>query len=210
MEIVMWDVDTQVDFVDPDGRLAVDGAEAIRDNLARITDHARERSLPVWGSVDYHAPDDPELAGDPDFESTFPPHCLRDTDGWRKIPETAPRNPLWIDSEPLDREELTETIRNHDGEIYFRKQAFDAFTNPNLEPALSERNPFGLVVYGVTLDVCVRHAVQGLLERGYQVTVVEDATRAIDPSRRDGLLFDWKNFGVQVLGTEELLSGYVV
>lgn len=210
MKITMWDVDTQVDFVDEEGRLAVDGAEEIRENLARVTGYARDHALPIWGSVDYHGPDDPELSEDPDFESTFPPHCLRDTEGWRKIPETAPEDPLWIGSEPLDRGELTEKIRNHDGEVYFRKQAFDAFTNPNLEPALAELSPFGLVVYGVTLDVCVRHAVEGLLERDYQVTVVEDATRAIDPSRRGGLLFDWKNLGVQVLGTEELLSGYVV
>lgn len=210
METIMWDVDTQVDFVDEEGRLAVDGAGQIRGNLARITEYARDHALPIWGSVDYHGPDDPELSEDPDFESTFPPHCLRDTEGWRKIPETAPEDPLWIGSEPLDRDELTGKIRNHGGEVYFRKQTFDAFTNPNLEPALAELSPFGLVVYGVTLDVCVRHAVQGLLERDYQVTVVEDATRAIDPSRRDSLLFDWKNFGVQVLGTEELLSGYVV
>lgn len=210
MDVMMWDVDTQVDFVDEEGRLAVEGAGDIRENLARITGYARERSLPIRGSVDYHAPDDPELSEDPDFESTFPPHCLRNTDGWQKIPETAPEQPLWIDSDPLDRDELTEKIRSHDGEIYFRKQAFDVFSNPNLEPALSELDPFGVVVYGVTLDVCVRHAVQGFLERNYQVTVVEDATRAIDPSRRESLLFDWKNLGVQVLGTDELLSGYVV
>lgn len=210
MDTLMWDVDTQVDFMDEDGRLAVDGASDIRENLERITRYARQEELPLWGSVDYHQPDDEELSEDPDFESTFPPHCLQDTEGWTKISETAPEDPLWIDSHPLDADTLEATLRDHEGEVYFRKQAFDVFTNPNVDPALEVVDPFQIVVYGVTLDVCVRHAVEAFLDRDFQVTVVENATKALEPRRGDDLVFKWKNLGAQVLNTEELLSGYVV
>lgn len=210
METLMWDVDTQVDFVEEDGKLAVEGASDIRENLRRLTEHAREEELTRWGSLDYHGPNDPELSEDPDFETTFPPHCLRDTDGWKKIPETRPEDPLFIDSDPRDETELREEIRDHPNEVYFRKQQFDAFTNPNLDPALKATDTFQVAIYGVTLDVCVRHAVKGFLERDYQVTVIEDATRAIEENRRDELLFRWKNLGAQVVGTEEAISGYVL
>jgi nicotinamidase/pyrazinamidase len=210
METLLWDVDTQKDFIEEDGNLAVEGASEIRENLKRITDYAREEDLRIWGSADYHTEQDAEISNDPDFETTFPPHCLEDTDGWKRIEETKPENPLWIDSDPLDNEELTGQIDNHPDEVFFRKQKFDVFSNPNLEPALDHTDVFQVAIYGVTLDVCVQYAVNGFLDRDYQVTVIEDATRAIEKNKRDDLLFKWKNLGAQVVGTEEALSGYVL
>lgn len=210
METLLWDVDTQKDFMNEDGKLAVEGASTIRENLERLTDHAHEEDVRLWGSADYHTEADEEISDDPDFETTFPPHCLRDEDGWKRIPETKPRDPLWVDSDPLDRDELETRLEGHPDEVFFRKQKFDVFSNPNLEPALDAADVFQVAIFGVTLDVCVRHAVNGFLERDYQVTVIEDATRAIEENRRDDLLFEWKNLGAQVIGTEEALSGYVL
>lgn len=208
METLLWDVDTQKDFIEEDGRLYVEGAETIRDNLKRITEHAHEEDLTVWGSLDYHNEDDPEITDDPDFEETFPAHCLQETDGWHKIPETQPEDPLWIDSDRLEDEELHATIDDHPGDLFFRKQRFNVFSNENLDAALEYVDPFQVVIYGVTLEVCVNSSVHGFLERGHQVTLIEDATRAIDESKRQSLLFEWKNLGAQVIGTDEALSGY--
>lgn len=210
METLLWDVDTQRDFIDQDGRLAVEGAGEIRENLNAITEHAREEDLRIWGSADYHTENDEEISEDPDFESTFPPHCLRNTDGWKRIPETQPEDPLWIDSDPVEENQLESEIADHPNEVFFRKQKFDVFSNPNLDPALDHADVFQVAIYGVTLDVCVNYAVNGFLERDYQVTVIEDATRAIDEVKRDDLLFNWKNLGAQVVGTEEVLSGYIL
>lgn len=210
METLLWDVDTQKDFIEKDGRLAVEGAGDIRDNLEAITQHAREEGLRIWGSADYHTEEDEEISDDPDLEKTFPPHCLRDTEGWKRIPETKPEDPLWIDSEPLEQQEISDRLDEHPNEVYFRKQQFDVFSNPNLDKALEDTDVFQVAVYGVTLDVCVNYAVQGFLERDFQVTVIEDATRAIDEVKRDDLLFNWKNLGAQVVGTEEALSGYIL
>lgn len=210
MDTTMWDVDTQNDFIEEDGALYVEGAEEIRDNLEKVTNFARENNHEILGSVDYHTPDDEELSDDPDFEDTFPPHCLKDGDGWNKIEETSPENPLWIDSDERSRGELEEEINEHDGEIFMRKQQFDVFGNPNTETVLDIVDPFQVAVYGVTLDVCVRKAVLGLLDQDYQVTVIEDATRALEESGRSELLFKWKNLGVQVVETDDVLSGYIL
>lgn len=210
MDTLLWDVDTQNDFIEEDGRLYVDGAEKIRENLERITTHAQNNDIRIWGSLDYHNEADPEISDDPDFEETFPPHCLQNTDGWKKIPETTPEDPLWIDSDRLDDHELHERIDDHPTNIFFRKQRFNVFSNKNLDPALEYVDPFQVVIYGVTLEVCVNSSVQGFLDRNFQVTIIEDATRALDENNRDNLLFKWKNLGAQVVGTEEALSGYVL
>ncbi|MFB6346119.1 MAG: cysteine hydrolase family protein [bacterium] len=210
MKTLLWDVDTQKDFIEEDGRLAVDGADSIRENLKKITEHGRKEDLRIWGSADYHTPQDEEISDDPDLKETFPPHCLKDTDGWKRIPETKPEDPLWIDSDPLEAGDLEQRLKDQNSEIYFRKQNFDVFSNPNLDKALDQIDAFQVAIYGVTLDVCVNYAVEGFLERDYQVTVIEDATRAIDEVKREDLLFNWKNLGAQVIGTEEALSGYIL
>ncbi|MFB6355918.1 MAG: cysteine hydrolase family protein [bacterium] len=210
MDTLFWDVDTQHDFIDEDGALYVDGAETIRGNLDRITKYARKNDRTIMGSVDYHHEDDEELSDNPDFEDTFPPHCLAGNEGQEKIEETSPANPLWIDYEPRDEESLLEEIHSHEGEVFFRKKRFDVFSNPNVKPVLDAIDPFQIAVYGVTLDVCVTFAVEGLLDMDQQITVISDATRALDENERQSILFDWKILGVQVIDTEEALSGYVL
>src|SRR6185295_19130640 len=117
--VVFWDVDTQVDFMDPHGALYVKGSEDIRENLRLLTDHARRTGTRIVASVDFHAAADEELSPSPDFLVTFPPHCLRGTPGQEKVAETAPTNPLWIDSAPMEPHEVAAHALAHPGEIVF-------------------------------------------------------------------------------------------
>lgn len=205
-DILFWDVDTQYDFMISDGKLYVPGAEEIIPRLKALTEFARKQKIPIWGSVDYHDPDDPEISARPDFRETFPPHCLKDTPGQEKIPATRPVNPLWIDSRPLKREELHRLLRDHTGEVLFRKQHFDVFSNPNVIPALEFIQPREVVVYGVALDVCDAYAVEGFLKMGkFTVTLAQDATRPIDAGRAEKLIEEWQQKGVRIVSTEEIL-----
>ncbi len=204
-ETIFWDVDTQYDFIMPDGKLYIQAAEKILPNLERLTACARTRNIPIFGSVDYHNPDDPEISDSPDFQDTFPPHCLKDTPGQRKVAETRPVNPLWIDGDVEDPSALGERVRNHAGEVIFRKQRFDVFTNRNVEPVLDAVRPGRIVLYGVALDVCNAYAIDGFLERNTApVQLVLDATQAIFPERGETLVEDWKARGVTVVSTDEI------
>ena len=49
--LVFVDVDTQRDFLEPDGALAIPGAEAILPNLARLTAFARRQGIPVLATA---------------------------------------------------------------------------------------------------------------------------------------------------------------
>ena len=203
--VIFWDVDTQYDFIMPDGDLYVTGAEAILPNLQRLTRHAQQRGIPIFGSVDNHRLDDPEISARPDFQNTFPPHCIAGTSGQQKVPETRPRNPLWIDPDaPAD---LIAQVQNHRGEILFRKQRFDVFTNPHVDPVLNAIAPDRIVLYGVALDVCNAHAINGFLKRDTApIQLVRDATQAIIPERGDLMVAEWQQRGVEVVSTDHIVN----
>ncbi len=204
-ETIFWDVDTQYDFIMPDGRLYIREAEKILPNLERLTACARQRNIRIFGSVDYHNPEDPEISDSPDFQNTFPPHCLKGTPGQRKVLETSPVNPLWIDGDAEVPTSLSQRVRNHTGEVIFRKQRFDVFTNRNVGPVLDIVRPERIVLYGVALDVCNAYAIDGFLERNTApIQLVLDATQAIFPERGESLVEGWKAQGVTVVSTDQI------
>jgi len=208
---IFWDVDTQHDFIMPDGRLYIKGAETILPRLVTLTGFAREKGVPLLGSVDYHTVKDTEISDSPDLRETFPPHCLVGTAGQEKVEATRPKDPLWIDSRPEDKETLKQKVREHldrGGEVLFRKQRFDVFSNPNVDTVLDAVRPDRIVVYGVALDVCDRYAVEGLLDRRrYRIALVQDATRAIYPEEGERLVQAWASRGVCLLTTDQVIGG---
>lgn len=206
---LFWDVDTQADFMKADGRLYVPGSDEIVPTLARLTGFAHENGIRILASADDHTAADPEISPAPDWQATFPEHCMRGTAGQRKIPETALRNPLVIEPEPADPAALQRQILGHDGDLLFHKHHVDVFTNPNLLPALEVLVPQRVVLYGVALDVCDRHAVEGILRHrpGIRLELVTDATRPIDPARGDALLRDWEARGVVLTTADQVLGG---
>ncbi len=210
---LFWDVDTQVDFMQPEGLLYVPGAETILARLESLTRYGRERGMALMGSVDYHSSEDPEISGNPDFRETFPPHCLAGTPGQERVPATRPRDPLWIDSRPEDPGALSRRVRAHvarGGEVIFRKQRFDVFSNPNVDAVLGDLRPERIVVYGVALDICDRYAVEGFLDRGLKgIVLVEDATRAIRPEEGAALVKAWAARGVAIVTTARVIGGEV-
>ncbi|HEY9514681.1 MAG TPA: isochorismatase family protein [Gemmatimonadaceae bacterium] len=209
--IIFWDVDTQHDFMDPDGKLYVPGADAIKSELKRLTDYAHERDFHIVASSDDHVPGHRELSATPDFRETFPEHCMRGTRGAEKIPETRLDAPLIIEPDPLPHQELARRLWSHGGDVLIRKHWFDVFTNPNTETVLETWDPTEIVVYGVALDVCDRYAIEGFIERGVpKIHLVLDATAAIHPEQTDQLLAGWKAQEVNVVSTEDVLSGALV
>jgi nicotinamidase/pyrazinamidase len=204
--IAFWDVDTQVDFMRPDGKLYVPGAVEIVPALAALSAHARERGIVRVASVCDHVAGDEELSDTPDFRTTFPPHCLRGTPGQAKIPETALASPVVVPNRPEDPAVLAARLLRHTGEILVEKNHFDVFTNPNASALLDTLAPQTVVVYGVAQDVCDAQAIAGFLRRGdVRVVFVEDAARAIDASRGAALLDEWRSRGVSILRTADVL-----
>ena len=209
MAVVFWDVDTQVDFMRPEGKLYVPGAAEIGPALAALTRAAARPGIVRVASVCDHVLEDDEISDTPDFRTTFPPHCLRGTPGQAKVPETALVDPLVVPNRPEDPALLASRLARHAGEVLIEKNHFDVFTNPNTSAVLDALAPDTVVVYGVAQDVCDAHAIAGFLKRGgLRVVFVEDAARPIDAARGAALLADWKRQGVEVMRTEETLKAF--
>jgi nicotinamidase/pyrazinamidase len=98
---------------------------------------------------------DAHAENDAEF-AAWPPHCVAGTHGQRKPFETL----------------VGQTVLN--------KQSTDCFTIPELPGRLAELGAHTAVVYGVVTEICVKHALFGLLERGLQVTLATDAVRSLD------------------------------
>jgi nicotinamidase/pyrazinamidase len=197
---ILWDVDTQIDFVHADGKLAVPGAEEVVPAMQKLVAAAREAGIPHVASADDHELSDSEISEQPDFETTYPPHCLRGTRGARKIDETDQLDPVPIGLEPLDEKWL------RGREFLLLKKHFDVFTNPNTERLLERLDPDEVILFGVATDVCDDAAIRGLLARGRRVTFVEDAARGLDEVRTARCLQVWREGGVRFAGVDAALS----
>lgn len=206
-DILFWDVDTQVDFMHESGALYVPGAEEIIPNLGRLTEAARMAGVPVLASADDHEVGDAEISGEPDFSATYPPHCMRGTPGQEKIPQTRLPATVLVGHEALEPADLAERVDEARDALVVLKKHFDVFTNPNTEPILDLLRPARIVLYGVALDVCNRAAVEGLWSRGHHdLTLVTDATAALDEERGEELLAEWEERGVELATTDEILA----
>jgi nicotinamidase/pyrazinamidase len=199
---VLWDVDTQVDFMLPDGKLYVGGAEETIPEMKRLVAAARAAEVVHVASADDHELTDEEIADEPDFRITYPPHCLRGTRGARKIPETEQEDPV-----PITLELLPE--RYFAGrEFLLLKKSFDVFTNTNTERLLDWLDPDQIVVFGVATDVCDDAAIRGFLARGLKVRFVEDAARGLDDERVASCTAFWREQGVEFTTAEGVLGTF--
>ncbi len=193
---ILWDVDTQVDFVEPGGKLYFAGAEEARPAMRRLVEAARAAGVVHVASADDHELSDPEISEEPDLESTWPPHCLRGTRGAEKIPETRQLDPLPLPQVPLPAPMLRRLLEGR-REILILKKHYDPFTNPNAEPMLDALDPDEILLFGVATDICVDVAVRALLRRGRRVAVVEDAARGLDEAQIAACTEAWRESGVR-------------
>jgi len=199
---ILWDVDTQVDFIEPGGKLYFGGAEEAKPAMARLVEAARAAGVVHLASADDHELSDPEISETPDFESTWPPHCLRGTRGAEKIPETKQLDPLPLPLVPMPHAILRRLLEGR-REILIPKKQYDPFTNPNSETLLDVLDPDEILLFGVATDICDDAAVRALLRRGRRIAFVEDASRGVDESRVAACTAAWRDAGVRFTTAEE-------
>ena len=189
--LVFLDVDTQVDFMLPEGKLYVSGAERRIPHIASLIEAARSRGVPVIATLDTHTPDDPE------FE-VFLPHCVDGTPSHRKIPPTSIEGARRIGREPVDVEPRPALV--------VEKSVHSFFDNVNADRILEALGARHAVVFGVATDYCVRAAALGLRERGLEVEVVEDAIAAVDPQKGREAVAEMRRAGCRFVTTREVLQ----
>lgn len=206
--LVFWDVDTQEDFLNPDGKLYIPNSGRIKPNLQKLTVYGGCYEI-ILASRDCHFDTDKEL-------KTFPPHCMNGTTGYNNIKETMEliHTPLFIrdkvssfgqyDDYPYD--ELRILLNNQYKKIIFEKQHTDVFTNPNVIKVLRILGVSDAIVYGVATEYCVKDAVLGLLSRGINVKVVENAIAGLNALAEQEAITEMEKKGAKFIKTREALK----
>lgn len=199
-------IDIQNDFL-PGGRLAVADGDAVVPLANALMDAADV----VVGTLDWHPADHQSFARQHPGRAPgevidlhglqqvlWPAHCVAWTGGAAPAPGLA-----------TDRVErffvkgTDPTIDSYSGLWDNGRRRATA-----LGPWLAERGVTEVVVVGLALDYCVRFTALDALDAGFDTTVVEDATRAVDLQPGDGAaaVAALRAAGVRVVQSAELLA----
>ena len=196
-DIVLWAVDTQVDFMLPGGKLYVPGAEKLIPNIKRLVDKSRDGNVLLIASGCHHKEDDPE------FE-IFPPHCVRGTRGAEFIPEALASVVTRVHNDPsfappnglLDNQQ-----------ILIEKQTVDVFESHHAPDIVSKLpREAEIFLFGVVTEYCVHSAAKGLLDRGRRVSVIHDAIETLNPAAGHASLNELSSSGACFISTQQALA----
>ena len=167
-------VDVQNDFADPAGSLYVDGGDEILPLVNALAAEAVAAGSPVVLTQDWHPEETPHFIDD---GGVWPRHCVRDTWG-------AALHPDLIVSGPIVRK----GVDGEDGYSGFtvKDPLSEETTATELDRLLRDAGATKTVIVGIALDVCVKATAEDAHANGYEVTVIRDATRAVNLEPGDG------------------------
>lgn len=180
-------VDVQRDFM-PGGALPVPRGDEVVEPLNVLIRSFSKEGYPITFTRDWHPPDHISFRsrGGP-----WPPHCVRGSEGAEFHPELVVPDDALIVSKATDRD----------------KEAYSGFDGTGLEEMLRERGVRRLFVGGVATEYCVRATVIDALKLGFEVILVEDAIRGIDPEGEENAKEEMVREGAVLVRLGEILTG---
>jgi nicotinamidase/pyrazinamidase len=178
-------IDFQNDFT-AGGALAVPEGDEIAGPVKRLAG----RFDFIAATRDWHPPDHTsfETQGGP-----WPVHCVQGTHGADFHPAM---NDIRLDA-------VVDVGKGRDDEGY------SGFEKSDLAPILREAGIDEVYVCGLATDYCVRASAIDACEEGFEVTVVEDAVRAVEVNPGDGdrAFGDLRDAGARIATSDEVLAG---
>lgn len=177
--------DVQVDFCEG-GALAVAGgaATATRISMLLASDHGYDV---IIATRDHHIDPGDHFHDEPDYEDSWPPHCVADTPGAHWHPNLA--------------------FRDFDA-VFFKGQNSAAYSGfegatDSEEPLIEWLRRHGVSkvdVCGIATDHCVRATALDSARAGFETTVLLDLTAAVSPDKLPNVLMEFAEANVSVEG----------
>jgi len=178
-------IDFQNDFTSG-GALEVPHGDEIAEPVKRLAD----RFDLVFATRDWHPPDHAsfETQGGP-----WPIHCVQGAHGAQFHPAM----------EHVHLDAVVDVGRGREDEGY------SGFENSDLARLLRDHDAGEVYVCGLATDYCVRASAIDACKEGFDVTVVEDAVRAVEvnPGDSERAFQDMRNAGVRIASSAEVLAG---
>lgn len=167
-------VDVQNDFADPQGSLYVRGGEEVVPLINREIERARAAGAAIVYTQDWHPESTPHFEKD---GGTWPVHCVIETWGAHFHPELV-----------VEGHVVRKGSNGEDGYSGFtmKDPRSGQTTATALAELLGNAGATQLVIAGLATDYCVKATTLDAREKGYPVTVILNAVRAVDLDAGDG------------------------
>jgi nicotinamidase/pyrazinamidase len=180
-------VDVQNDFCEG-GSLAVEGGAAVAAGIAQLVRRSSGRYRTVVFTRDWHTDPGDHFAADPDFATSWPPHCVAGTPGAGFHPG------------------LGDVVERH-GVVVSKGQRAAAYSGfegttddgTGLARLLRDAGVDRLDVCGIATDHCVRATVLDALAEGFAVRVLLDRCSGVAPETTAAALDEMATAGAEVL-----------
>jgi len=186
-------IDVQNDFC-PGGALAVADGDQIVPALNRYIEKFRQRKLPILATRDWH----PAKTGHFEaFGGVWPPHCIQGSKGAEF------RSDLQLPSDAV----VVSAGMSPDEDGY---SGFEGRDDRGIELAdlLRRLGVERIYVGGLATDYCVKHTVLDGVKHGFQVVLLEDASRGVNlkPGDAERAVAEMVEAGAEKIGGVEALS----
>lgn len=157
-------VDLQNDFC-PGGALPVENGDKVVPVLNKYIEKFRKAGAPILFTRDWHPPDHSSFKAQ---GGPWPPHCVQNSEGAKF------HNDLLI---PPEGEIVSKADK--------KDEAYSFFQGTDLAQKLKERGIKRLLVGGLATDYCVKETVLDGLKYGFEVFVLDDASKGVNVNPGD-------------------------
>ncbi len=188
-------VDVQNDFC-AGGSLAVAGGDEVATQIARHIEQAGAQYAAIVATADWHQDPLGHFADDPDYVTTWPPHCVAGSPG-------AAFHPAF----QAVAERLDAVFRK--GELSAAYSGFEGSTKEGgrtvgLGDWLAECGVKQVDIVGIATDHCVRATALDAARLGLSTRVLLDLTAGVAPESTTAALTQLREAGIELSGTPHL------
>lgn len=178
--------DVQIDFC-PRGALPVKEG----DRIVPVINRLQGRFDHLYFIRDWHPDDHLSFSESPEYvDQSWPPHCVANSPGAEFHPDLHVPSDAAIISKGTDPD----------------VEAYSAFSGTDLGAQLRAKNIRRIFLTGLATDYCVKSTALDGRREGFEVVLIEDATRGIDvpPGTVAAAIEEMKAAGVQVINSGDL------
>ncbi|MFF5084205.1 nicotinamidase [Actinoplanes sp. NPDC000266] len=185
-------VDVQNDFCEG-GSLAVGGGAAVAKGISLVLRKAGARWDHVVATKDWHIDPGSHFSDHPDYQATWPAHCVVGSDGAEFHPELS-----------TDRIEAV----FHKGEHKAAYSGFEGHTESGetLADWLRSRSVTEVELVGIATDHCVRATALDAKAEGFATTVLLELTAGVAEGTTAAALEEMRTAAIETTGTPVVSS----
>ncbi|MFE9726367.1 isochorismatase family protein [Streptomyces sp. NPDC005794] len=183
-------VDVQNDFCEG-GSLAVAGGADVAAAITDLIGEAQPGYRHVVATRDHHVDPGDHFSAAPDFEHSWPPHCVAGTEGVGFHPNFAPA----VASGAID----TVFDKGAYAAAYSGFEGVDE-NGTGLAQWLRERSVTAVDVVGIATDHCVRATALDAAREGFTTHVLLDLTAGVAEGTTERALLELRTAGVELSG----------